>query len=141
MPGSDDSDHDLADLQLAYEAHVAHAAAGRARLVAQLEEEHELRAGYREAVAQAQQQAARAEAVAEDLRHSVQNRDDQIAALQAHVAHLDAELAARDQRLADIEANRDAVQANLDAVQNSKTMRALRPVRGAYRWIRQRAHR
>ena len=60
-------------------------------------------------------------------------------AYEAHVAHLDAELAARDQRLADLEANRDAVQANLDAVQNSKTMRALRPVRGAYRWVRQRA--
>jgi chromosome segregation ATPase len=139
MERSADTDHDLADLQIAYEAHVAHAAKGAARLVAQLEEEHELRAGYLEAVAQAQHQAASAEAVAEDLRHSVRNREDQIAALQAHVVHLDAELAAREAHLADIEANRDAVQASLDAVQNSKTMRALRPFRGVYRRVRERA--
>jgi len=130
---------DLAELQVAYEARGRHMAEASQRLVAELEEEHLLRAGFREAIGHAQQQAANAEAAAEELRHTVRNRDEQIAALEAHVAMLDAQLAERDAHLADIEANRAEVQRSLDAVMHSKTMRVVRPVRAAFGWLRDRA--
>lgn len=147
--GKDGSGHDLADrlrqvetdlaqLQVAYDARSSRIVEERTRLVAQLEEEHELRAGFRRAIDESQQQAALAEFKAEDLRHSVMNRDDQIAALQEHVAALDEQIAACDGRIADIEAHRDELQRNLDAVMNSRSMRLLAPVRAAYGRLRSR---
>jgi chromosome segregation ATPase len=130
---------DLEQLQIAYEARSRRVVDERQRLVAELEEEHELRAGYRQAIEDAQHQTRLAEAVAEDLRHTVINRDDQIAALQAHVAALEAQIAERDAHLADIEANRADLQANLDALLHSKAMRLVQPARAAFGWIRARA--
>src|SRR4029079_17231232 len=111
---------DLAQLQVAYEARNRHLHEERKRLVDELEEEHELRAAFRRDIADAQQRAALADARAEELRHAVANREDQIAALQAHVAMLDRRVDERDAELTELRSNRDDLQHHLDAVFNSK---------------------
>jgi len=130
---------DLHELRVAYEARNRQLAVQRARLIAELEEEHELRAGFRTAIGEAQQQAALAEAKAEERRHDVLNREEQIAALQAHVAMLDRRVADRDAELSELRRTRDELQHHLDAVFNSKTMRALRPGRAVYKRFRHRS--